>query len=264
VRLPMSGIRAAVLVGCLLLSACKVELYSKLEERDANEMVALLLQHGIPASRTVANDNTFAVTIDEASFADAVEILKENGYPRQNFASMNDIFPGDKLILSPVEEHARLIYGLSQELSRTISQIDGVVSARVHLVLPVSDPLRQTSSPSSASVFIRYLAGAPLDKLVPQIKMLVADSTEGLRYDNVSVVLVPVDAQKVDSAASADMLTDVAGIWVHKASELRAQILIYASLGISLVSSLAAGYLLLRQGRGRKGLPATTLARSAP
>jgi type III secretion protein J len=87
-----------------------------------------------------------------------------------------------------------MIFALSQELSRTISDIDGVLSARVHLVLPENDPLRQQLVPSSASVFIRHHANMAMNDLVPQVKMLVANGVAGLSYDKVSVILVPVEA----------------------------------------------------------------------
>lgn len=85
-----------------------------------------------------------------------------------------------------------MIYALSQELSRTVSEIDGVLSARVHLVLPENDPLRQQLVPSSASVFIRHRASVAIGDLLPQVKLLVANGIAGLTYDKVSVVLVPV------------------------------------------------------------------------
>jgi len=72
-----------------------------------------------------------------------------------------------------------------------------VLSARVHLVLPENDPLRQQLVPSSASVFIRYHANVRMEDLVPQIKMLVANGVAGLSYDKVSVILVPVQAHDV-------------------------------------------------------------------
>ena len=90
-----------------------------------------------------------------------------------------------------------MIFALSQELSRTVSEIDGVVSARVHLVLPENDPLRQQLLPSSASVFIRHRPDMPIGELVPQVKMLVANGVAGLSYDKVSVILVPAQPQTV-------------------------------------------------------------------
>jgi type III secretion protein J len=192
---------AAVLLA-LVLTGCKTELYTGLDEREANEMIALLMKNGIDASRLRTKDGSSSLQVSESRFADAVDLLKANGYPRERFANMGDVFKTSGLIASPTEERARFIYALGQELSRTINDIDGVITARIHVVLPKNDLLRQDITPSSASVFIRHDARAPLKQLLPQIKMLVANSIEGLAYEKVSVVFVPVDrAAPADGSA---------------------------------------------------------------
>ncbi len=120
----------------LALAGCKTDLYTKLNEREANEMVALLLGNGIDASRAVAKDGTSIVRVDEKRLAQAIELLRAGGYPRQTFTNMGEVFKTSGLIASPTEERARFVYALSEELSRTISDIDGVLSARIHVVLP--------------------------------------------------------------------------------------------------------------------------------
>ena len=126
----------------LILAACNVDLYSKLSEGEANEIVALLIRNGISANRVFAKDGSSVVRVDDTSFADAMAVLSDAGLPRQKFASIGDIFADNKLVSSPTEERARFIYALSQELSKTLSEIDGVLAARVHLVLPKNDPLQ--------------------------------------------------------------------------------------------------------------------------
>ncbi|HET8726426.1 MAG TPA: type III secretion inner membrane ring lipoprotein SctJ [Alphaproteobacteria bacterium] len=248
-------LRIASVAALLLLAACKVELYSGLDEREANEMVAVLLNQGIAAERVAMQDGTLTVRVEEGRFADAVDLLKRHGYPRQQYASMSDVFAGDGLISSPVEEQARLIYALSQELSRTISEIDGVLSARVHVVLPENDALRSGTAPSSASVFIRHRAGMDLGTLMPQIKMLVANSIEGLVYDNVSVVLVPVKMQAA-VAPDANALTSVAGIWVHESSAFWVGALIATTAAV-IFGALGAGcWMLWRRRQTIVGQPA--------
>ena len=194
---------AALAAVALLLGACKTDLYTKLSEREANEMVAILLDKGIEASRVSSKDGTSIVQVDQGRFAQAVEVLKAGGYPRQSFANMGEVFKGGGLIASPTEERARFVYALSEELSKTISGIDGVLSARIHVVLPKNDLLKQDATPSSASVFIRHDKDAPLKTLLPQIKMLVANSIEGLTYEKVSVVFVPVDRSQTAGATLA-------------------------------------------------------------
>ena len=188
--------RALVLLVALLLSACEAELYNNLDQRQANEMVATLQQHGIPAQRVAVKGGQYTVVVDKARFANSIAILNEAGLPKQEFQTMGQVFKKDGLVSSPLQERAQMIFALSQELSRTVSEIDGVLSARVHLVLPENDPLRQQLVPSSASVFIRHRSNAPVANLVPQVKMLVANGVAGLSYDKVSVILVPVDLQK--------------------------------------------------------------------
>ena len=46
------------------------------------------------------------------------------------------------------------MHALAQDLSATISRIDGVVVARVHIVLPDNNPFAEKVKPSSAAVFI--------------------------------------------------------------------------------------------------------------
>jgi type III secretion protein J len=200
----------AVVMCTAVVSACKVDLYTELDQRQANEMVALLAHHGIAADRTIGKGDLVSVAVDETRFAEAITILDDNGLPKQKFASLGEVFKKDGLVSSPVQERAQMIYALSQELSRTISDIDGVVSARVHLVLPENDPLRQQLVPSSASVFIRHKPDMQLTGLVPQVKQLVANGISGLSYDKVSVILRPVETESELQFAQSERSSEVA------------------------------------------------------
>ncbi|TWB51281.1 nodulation protein NolT [Bradyrhizobium sacchari] len=184
------------------LIGCKADLYTKIQEREANEMLALLLGKGVDAVRVVAKDGTSTIQVEEKQLAYSIDLLNVEGLPRQSFKNLGEVFKGSGLVASPIEERARYVYALSEELSRTISDIDGVLSARVHVVLPKNDLLRQDATPSSASVFIRHGSSAKLSALLPQIKMLVANSIEGLSYDKVAVVFVPVERAPLEQSAA--------------------------------------------------------------
>ncbi|NRQ19061.1 type III secretion system inner membrane ring lipoprotein SctJ [Ensifer sesbaniae] len=189
----LGSLRLVVLPLLFALSGCKTDLYTQLQEREANEMLSLLIDNGVDAVRVAAKDGTSTIQVDEKLLALSINLLNAKGLPRQSFKNLGDIFSGSGLIASPTEERARYIYALSEELSRTISDIDGVLSVRVHVVLPNNDLLGSDGTPSSSSVFIRHDAKANLPVLLPKIKMLVADSIEGLSYEKVEVVLVPVE-----------------------------------------------------------------------
>ena len=99
----------------------------------------------------------------------SIKILKAEGYPKDKFSSVGEIFPKDGLISSPTEERARYTYSMSQELSATLSMIDGVITARVHVVLPhEGNNLDDVGYPSSASVFIKYTPELELSGFSPE------------------------------------------------------------------------------------------------
>ena len=182
--------RLIVIALSILLVGCgQTELYSNLSERQANEMVVVLRNAGIDASKTPTDGERWSVRAPHDRFSAAIEVLHAQGYPQDDFASLGQVFKKEGFVSSPLEERARLIYGLSQELSRTISAIDGVVIARVHLAVPEADPLADEPEPSSASVFIKHRSGIDLSAQSGQIKALVVNSVEGLTYDNVTVAL---------------------------------------------------------------------------
>lgn len=223
---------------CLSLAACKEEMFSNLNEQQANRMMALLIQRGIPVSKTVGREGQLSLHVDSTRFADAMAILEAHGLPGQEFESLGDVFRKEGLVSSPVEERARLIYAMSQELSRTVAEIDGVLAARIHVVLPESDMLGRDLKPSSASVFIRHRPQAPMNDSIPQIKQLVANSIEGLSYDNVSVVNFAANPGLNSGDDQVAQLSRVAGIWVHPADARQAWWMVAAAV---LVAALSLG-----------------------
>lgn len=175
----------------LLLTSCKEEatLHSQLEERQANLVMAALLDAGIGCRKTAGEENLWNVIIDSKDFASAVNLLESQGLPQRNYQGITEVFKKSGMVSSPSEERIRFMDALAQDLSRTIASINGVVDARVHVVLPENDPFAKNSLPSSAAVAIRSRWDADIEDLIPQIKSLVRNAIEGLQYEKITVTV---------------------------------------------------------------------------
>ena len=171
------------------LAGCKVALYSGLNEQEANEIVAALSAEGISAAKERVEGNNWEVQVDEGRLGTALDVLRAQGLPHDRYASMGDVFQKQGLVSTPAEERMRYIYAVSQELSQTLRNVDGVVAARVHVVIPANDPLSDRVRPSSAAVFIKHRSDVDLRLLAPAVKDMVAHSIEGLTHDQVSLSL---------------------------------------------------------------------------
>ncbi|MGP9807840.1 type III secretion system inner membrane ring lipoprotein SctJ [Halomonas sp. AOP12-C2-37] len=237
----------AVVAMSLLLQACDTELYTNLSEREANVMVASLARHGIPANRVVQKEGGMTVTIDENHFSEAISVLDRLGLPGQTFSNLNEVFESNSLVSSPVQERAKMIYALSEELSHTVSQIDGVLSARVHVVLSDNDLLEKNSTPSSASVFIRHSPALEIDPMIPRIKTLVANGISGLDYESVSVVPVAAVMLEVPVGEAQASLRSFLGIAMPTSSVTRAVWLFSILLALVLGLAGALGWVLWRK-----------------
>ena len=182
----------------LLLSSCALrqDLFSEISESEANQMVAILRYHNYNATKVDLGKGLFSVRIIEPQFSDAIQLLRQWGYPKKHHTNFGELFqPGD-LVPTRTSEQVRYIYGVSQELTTTLSLVEGVVEANVHVSLSgLSDiGTEDDNHEYSASVFILYDPDRiNIDLLTPQIRALVAHSIPELTTDNVDLLSQPVD-----------------------------------------------------------------------
>jgi type III secretion protein J len=194
--------RVALSLLVAVLAGCKVAVFSKLSEPEANDVLYTLLQGGVDAEKRPDADGGFGVWAEKDDLVRAMALLKANAQPEAKHPTLGELFGRNQLISTPAEERIRFVYGTEQALSQTLSKIDGVLVARVHIVLPINDPLAEETKPSSASVFIKHRSDRDMASAVPAVKDLVVRSIEGLGVDRVAVTLFP--AVTVRSAPGRD------------------------------------------------------------
>lgn len=193
------AIRLLALLSVLLaLAGCgdRMELHRDLTEQDANEIMAELADKNINAYKRL-DKSSVSVLVAAQDISRAVRALEAVGLPRRSRSSLGDVFRKEGVISSPLEERARYIYALSQELEQTLSQIDGVVVARVHVVLPERIAPGEPVQPASAAVFIKHRDGMEPDSVLPRIRRMVASSIPGMAgADDKKLAVVFVPAQE--------------------------------------------------------------------
>jgi len=180
---------AVMLTGC----DSSVVLNSGLTENDANDIISELAHYHIAADKEIDKTGV-TLSVSGSDLDRSVRILNASGLPHKARTNLGEMFQKNGIISSPLEERARYIYALSQELESTLSQIDGVVVARVNVVLPERVAPGEPVQPASASVFIKYTDELDPDAIEPRIKQLISSSIPGLAGkpdDAISIVFFP-------------------------------------------------------------------------
>jgi type III secretion protein J len=251
-RESLHRLRACVLVVAALVAGCSKQLLGSLDEVAANQVVSVLRLEGVDANKSPAGEKFWKVTVADDRFADAVQILERHNLPPPQFHGLGQVFKKESLVSTPTEERARLIYAMSQELERSLGEIDGVLTARVHPVILPYDPLNPKRSTATASVLIKYRAGMDISGRESMVRSLVAAGIEGLNYDDVRVVMVPAEVHapmpspSISGWASAASLPSMSAAHAQSLARFPSM---YGGFVATLLAALALSYAWVRWRR---------------
>ena len=243
----------SLLAFILLLCGCDevVVLFNSLDEQQANPIMALLQENHLSCQKSAGEENTWKLMVKQRDFAKAVEICQQHGLPQQIYHGVGDVFKKTGMVSSPTEERIRFMDALAQDLSRTISEIDGVISARVHIVLPNNDPFAKNVLPSSAAVAIRHRSDCDLEDHIPEIKNLVMNAIEGVDYDKITVTLFKVIVAPKDAIMEQPKTSKISD------DMMRILVTANASLAVLLAVVLVLVIMRLIFGKRQKETPKT-------
>ena len=183
-----------------------VTLYSNLDPVEASPLVQYLREKGVPY-RLDDFGGTIKVPQDRA---DELRIeMAGQGMPFAQGLGF-EIFDEDSLGMTSFERQVKMQRALQEELRRTITSLDAVMQARVHLVLPEPSVFMRESSEPSAAVYLKLNPFVALkQEQIRGIVFLVASSVENLKPENVIII----DSQGnilYDAVTSTDPLIAVA------------------------------------------------------
>lgn len=158
-------------------------LFGNLEPRDAGQVMDQLNASGVPFK---LDEKTGAILVPEDKIQSARMQLASQGLPQSS--GMESIEGQSAFGTSQFMESARYQHALETELGRTISQVQGVSSARVHLALPKQSVFVRDRKKASASVMLQLYGGRHLEPgQVAAIVHVVASSVPELEANEVTV-----------------------------------------------------------------------------
>jgi len=135
------------------------------------------------------DNNTGQIMVPGDKYQEARMLLASKGLPRTEAQGMDTLKDMPAMTTSQFMEQVRYNNAMEQELAKTISQIAGIRSARVHLASPKQSVFVRDRVPTKASIIITRAPGKQVSSAnVQAIISLVASSVPYLAPENVSVV----------------------------------------------------------------------------
>ncbi len=181
-------------------------LFANLPPDDASAVVTKLKDVKIPYQ--LSNGGTTILVPQENVYEERV-LLAGDGVVKGG-GSGYELFDKMNFGMTDFQEKIAKQRATEGELQRTIAGLTPVESARVHIASPEASLYSSTQEPTTASVAIKTKPGMQLGPSeVRGITQLVANSVEGLKPDNVTIVdqngnvLVPSAADATDPNVTA-------------------------------------------------------------
>ena len=163
----------------------RTTLYAGLPEAEKSRVLEALTNSGVSVT---LDPVTGDVMVPTQNYHSSRMTLAAQGLPATaatGYEQLDSIQMGS----SRSVEAARLKQSQELELARSISEIDMVLSARVHLALPDKEVFVRQQAEPTASVFLQLARGRSLGRSkVDAITHLVSASIPNLSKENVSVV----------------------------------------------------------------------------
>lgn len=160
-------------------------LYGNLSSEDAGRIVSKLKESKIAYKLGGGGSAVFIASdkVDEFRLT-----LASQGLPSSGGVGF-ELFDKTKLGVSGFAEKIQFRRALEGELARTLSRMDGVRAARVHLALPDPTPFVSEQAGATASIVMHLSPGASLSSAqIRGVVHLVSGAVEGLAPEKVSVI----------------------------------------------------------------------------
>jgi len=190
-RLTIMGAIVLGLLGFFIFLTTKLAtpqlelLYGSLEMEDSARIVSNLEGQKIPFE---IRGNGAQIYVPSDQVLRLRVTMAERGIPGGGSVGYEIFDTADSLGTTNFVQNVNLVRALEGELARTISALDVVRKARVHLVLPKRELFSREKQQPSASIILKLSRGQLAKRQVQAIQHLVAAAVPGLLPNHISVV----------------------------------------------------------------------------
>lgn len=160
-------------------------LFAGVETREMAEITQRLETADIPYE---IREDGGSIYVPRSQVFNARMMLSADGLPSRGSIGYEIFDEPDALGQTQFQQNINRLRALEGELSRTIGSLDGVASARVHLVLPERQLFARDAEQPSASIVIQLRRDELTAGQVRAIRNLVASATPGLSANRVTIV----------------------------------------------------------------------------
>src|ERR1700749_813858 len=180
-----AGVAAALVAVTMNLGEPKALLYSNLDLKEAGQITQALDQGGIKYE--VKGDGS-TIMVPRDKVAATRIMLSSKGLPTSGSVGYEIFDTASPLGQTDFIQNLNRQRALEGELARTIRSLQGVNSARVHLVLPRRQLFESEGEQPTASVVIGVGAHSLGADQVNAVRNLIAGAVPNLKSDKVTVV----------------------------------------------------------------------------
>ncbi|GAB4288074.1 MAG: flagellar basal-body MS-ring/collar protein FliF [Methylophaga sp.] len=161
-------------------------LFSNMAPQESSEVVEVLQQMNVDYKLDPA---TGALMVPAGELQSLRLKLAAEGLPRSTSQGMEILSQDQGFGTSQFIERARYQRALEEELARSITELNSVKSARVHLAIPKQSVFVRDRKTPTASIIVNLYAGRTLEKgQVAAITHMVASSVPNMTNADVTVV----------------------------------------------------------------------------
>lgn len=163
----------------------KALLFSNVDLKEAGDIAAKLDQANIPYE--LRGDGT-TILVPRSKVLSARMMLSADGLPTRGSVGYEIFDKPDALGATQFMQNINRLRALEGELARSIASLDGVASARVHLVLPERQLFERDKQEPTASIVLKLNRETLAPGEVRAIRNLVASATPGLSPSKVTIL----------------------------------------------------------------------------